>query len=463
MRVGELIGPTQGVVLQNWPELIGHLAANPRWHQALEVVFLTGAWPEGVAPPPLQRSHDDPAAVAAYRLFTGKEFDPDWIARHYRQVGMAARTRILARLRALGMAHILAGQHSWETLIAEADSRTAWESLGQSPPGWAPALLDRVVDLELPPDERAWLERLRSARPLGPLELDYPSPQKIAQQRWPGSIKWLAFHGERLVLWESPDKLWFWDPPDDPRRLAGELPILRSCFGPVPGGVIVHHPDRKLRRWDFGTRGVVWERHGTNAVWPSVHTSPDGSYLVLGSRGVGFRVLRCDTGQSLFSARVRFENGFISADNWLYIREPWTTPAGFGRYQLPDRQRHPLSSAQWYQARAEHKRLSTDSRLIDRGRGRLEVAQKDRLVLVGGHPDRVALSESARLLAVRRRDVRLYALRGEARERRFRREPYPDPKTPDERFAQLLWQFQNRHQVEIEDARAGSATDIQIA
>lgn len=214
-----LPAPLQREVLRLWPELASLFLGESTWQWSLERQFLLEAWPEGVPAPPLRSR--SPAEVAAYRLLTGQEADPDWVLRHFPKASSAGRRRLLACLRKLGLGHLV-GQ-GWEELPPE-------RALAVAPCGWVPELLNRI-----PPGDPL-LDRLRSAVPEGDLWLEYPRPVRQAARTFPQSVGWLAFLGELLALWDESGQLWLWSGVEEPRRLApdalppGRWPCRPHCL-----------------------------------------------------------------------------------------------------------------------------------------------------------------------------------------------------------------------------------------
>lgn len=438
-HVRSLVGPVQADVLREWPELIARFSGDPSWHRELEQFFLTASWPEGVAPPPLRSQ--DPGRAAAYRLLTGQEFDPDWLQSFACQATPVVRARMLARLRALGLAHLLSERLRWQKL-------EPWQALQQCSPGGAAELLARA---EAPDEDgQRWLERLRAALPDEPLQLDYPRPFRVARRRWQRRVPWCGYVGDRLVVWERPGQLWLWEHPREPRRFGGEHPVRGFC--PVPGGLVAYHGDGVLRRWDLSER--VWERKGMRAYRVRLRSSPDGRLVLLLSLHDGLEVFRAEDGQLLFQDRLNLHDGHFSPDGTHVLvrtrREHVFYRVGEGRREMLEPEEYGLEAP-------EHPGW------IDRGPGRIELLRGGRAVTLGSSRS-FSLSASGDFAAVPRRGyaIDLYELRGPAREVIFRHEPYPVAHTPDERFARLLWQFQHRHQVEIEPARVGLETDIEL-
>lgn len=434
-RVRALPGPAQLRVAREWSELIPHLTGDPRWKDTLAEAFLTGPWPERAAPPP--PGNREPGAMAAYHLLTGQEFDPDWLKRFAGQATAVVRARMLARLRPLGLAHLVAARLRWQTL-------EPWEALQQCPPGGAAELLARA---EAPDEEgRRWLERLRQALPGRELHLDYPRPFRVARRRWQRRVPWCGFVGESLLLWERPGQLWLWDHPADPRRIAGEHPVSRLGFCRVPGGLVAFHGDGFLRRWDLPST-LRWERKGMRAYRVRLRASPDGRLVLLVSLHYGLEVLRAEDGQPVLQERLNVYDGHFSPDG----------------QHVEARTRDEHVYYNHGMTASEESGLEPPG-FVDRGPGRIELLRGSRTVLLGSPSEGFSLSPSGRSAAVPRRGyaVDLYELRGAAREAVFREEPYPVAHTPDERFARLLWQFQHRHQVEVEDVRAGLQTDIEL-
>ncbi|GMU58190.1 MAG: hypothetical protein AMXMBFR33_73360 [Candidatus Xenobia bacterium] len=227
----------QRETLRLCPELAPLFLGESTWQWALERQFLLEAWPAGVPAPPLRSR--SPAEVAAYRLLTGQEADPDWVLRHFPKASPAGRGRLLARLRKLGMGHLV-GQ-GWDEFPPE-------QALAVAPCGWVPELLRRI-----PPGD-PWLDRLRSSLPEGELWLEYPRPVRQASRRFPHSIGWLAFLGELLALWDESGQLWLWSGVEEPRRLAPDAPAARPAA--LPTALFALHQDRKARLW---SPGLEWE------------------------------------------------------------------------------------------------------------------------------------------------------------------------------------------------------------
>ncbi len=428
-------GSIQPQVLRDWPELIPDLLDAPLWRESLEREFLYGAWRDGLAAPMLLSS--EPGEVAVYRLLTGQEFEAEWVEPHYRRVGVAARTRILARMRALGLAHLLTGRHDWER-------ETPLQALQSCPPGWARELLERLEESD------PWLDRLRAAAPGRPLRLDYPRPQRAFRHRWRQQVRWCAFAGERLVVWERPGQLWLWEPGRDPRKLGGEHPVRRDCHALVPHALIALHRDGMLRRWELPGGTLSWEQRALRGFDHRLRATLDGRQVLVGAIGRGFEVVEAENGSVTRTQSCTFQFGFIQPDG-IYVRDPH----GLTLYGLNPHRTGPL------RFELAMRKATPESPFVDRGRGRLELPRAGRPVALGGHPDGVALSASGELLAVRRRGifVNVYRLSGEGRDRPLR---YDDPRTPDEHFATLLWEYQHRHQIELDDHRPPSENDIEL-
>lgn len=83
---------------------------------------------------------------------------------------------------------------------------------------------------------------------------------------------------------------------------------------------------------------------------------------------------------------------------------------------------------------------------------------------VSGDAGTMALDSSGQRLAVVRRctSVHLYRLAGDGRDLDPRLDWYPRPITPYERFAHLLWRYQRRYEVLVEEPRPQLEHDIEL-
>ncbi|GMU58191.1 MAG: hypothetical protein AMXMBFR33_73370 [Candidatus Xenobia bacterium] len=87
-----------------------------------------------------------------------------------------------------------------------------------------------------------------------------------------------------------------------------------------------------------------------------------------------------------------------------------------------------------------------------------------RTMKVSGDAGTMALDSSGQRLAVVRRctSVHLYRLAGDGRDLDPRLDWYPRPITPYERFAHLLWRYQRRYEVLVEEPRPQLEHDIEL-
>ncbi len=412
--------PLQREALRLCPELASLFLRQGEWQWALERQFLLEAWPDSLSAPPLRSSN--PAEVAAYRLLTGQDADPEWVLKHYPNASPAGRSRLLARLRQLGLGHLL-GQ-GWDELPPE-------QALARAPCGWGAELLGRI-----PPGDPG-LDSLRSLVPEGKLRLDYPRPVRQASRRLQHPIGWLAFVGDLLALWDESGQLWLWDALEEPRRLAPDRPSVRPVA--LATAIFALHSDRQARLW---TPQLAWEQPVSRGL-ERVSASSDGRFLLV-SGPAGFELFDLG-GQRLLSGKGP-AHGFGASGE--LVTEGRT-------YRLPGLE--PLDSP-------VQLARSGDPRVLARSPRKALLVLPGRNLTVGGAAGNMALDETARRLAVVRWRMRvdLYHLAGDGRDLAARVDWYPHPATPHERFAHLLWRYQRRYEVEVEDPRPQLEHDIEL-
>lgn len=420
-RLRFLSPPLQRQALRLCPELASLFLHQSEWQWALERQFLLEAWPDGVNAPPLRSRNR--VEVAAYRLLTGQETDPDWVLKHFPKATPAGRSRLLARLRVLGLGHLV-GQ-GWEELTPE-------QALLRAPSGRAPELLERI-----PPGD-PWLDRLRSLIPEGELRLQYPRPVRQSTRRFQHPIGWLAFLEDLLALWDEAGQLWLWDGLEEPRRLAPDLPATRPVA--LATAIFALHKDRRARLW-IGPR-LAWEQPVSRGL-QRVSASVDERFLLVSGPG-GFELFDLG-GQRLLSGRGP-AHGF-GAEGHL-VTEGRT-------YRLPDLE--PVSAVVPL-ARAG------DPRLLPRARGQVRLVLPGRTLKLSGGVATTALDAAGQRLALVRRasSVHLFRLAGDGRDLESRVDWYPHPATPHERFVHLLWRYQHRYEVVVEDPRPQLEHDIEL-
>lgn len=465
-QVARLTGPVQMRVLRDWasPEWFRALLARPAWQSAMLEQFLTGAWPDEVEPPALEG--EDPSTEAAYRLLCTKSFDAGSLAPRFRRAGPAGQSRMLARLRAMGLGQLARELRSgeWDILVDEArqDSERAWQALQRLPPGWALDLLD--VARPPSPQDASWLERLRATRPAR-LQLDYPHPVRVHRRSWERKLGWLRFvRDDALLVFEQgarepdPGQLWLWEPPLEPRRLGGAYPVFPqgAVLVSEPARVLAVHSDGWARSWSLPQGLLMWEVRIASLAHARAELSPDGRYVLLILGRLGYRVLHAATGQVLATGKQPCGRGAFSPDSDCVFLDSLVSEAR----RLPSGERIPFlpETQRWLSA------PPADPRLVRVGGRQTELRLGERRMVVGGSVGNTVLGPSLEWVAVRqpRRRLNLYRLRGDGRDAVMNWNWYPRPATDSERFASLFWEFQHRYEVELDDTRPEIDTDIEL-